>query len=122
MSEPARVELELPVGVAQVPFHGLGRDEQTLGDVAVAHAARRELGHLALARGQRLGAAQALAARARPGRHQLLARARLERRGLTALRQVHAGAEALAGLAALAATPELGAEVDQPARPVERTG
>ena len=58
-----------------------------------------ELSHLALARGQGLGAAEALAPQPRPGRGELLAPARLEHRGLAALGQVQAGLEALAGVA-----------------------
>ena len=122
ISEPRECSSSLRYALPRCHSTVFGRDEEPLGDVAVAHAAGGELGHLALARGQRLGAAEALAARARPGRHQLFARTRLEHRGLTALRQVHAGPQPLARLAALAATPQLGAEVDQRPRPVERTG
>ena len=81
-----RLDVELAVRVAQVVLDRLGRDEQRLGDLAVALTRGGELGDPALARGQRRRPAeQRLAARARAGRGELdpgaLVTARPPRRG-----------------------------------------
>ena len=63
----ARRDPELRVRVAQVPLDRLARDEELLGDLAVAPALGRELGDAALARAERLAARGARpAARAGP--------------------------------------------------------
>ena len=121
MSEPREWSSSFRYAFPRCHCNGLGGDEEALGDVTVAHAAGGELGHLALPRGQRLGAAEALAARPGAGRHELLACASLQRRGLAPLGKVHAGAEAVAGLAPLAAPAQLRAEVDQRTCAVERS-
>src|SRR5215469_506650 len=54
----AGLDLELPVGAAEVHFHRLDRDEEGLGDLLVGHAFGGHPGDPALARRQRLDAGQ----------------------------------------------------------------
>src|SRR5205823_13327635 len=69
---PPGVDRELAVDARQVDLHGLYRHEERLRDLLVALVLGGELGHAALARRQRVDAAEDLLPRARPSRGELL--------------------------------------------------
>ena len=105
--------VELAVGAGQVHLDRPAGEEQGLGDLAVAQPLGRHRRDAALLRRERVDAADGGAARARSGRSQLVHRPiGLDHRPAP-VREVEPFAQRLAGVAAMAAAPQRGAQVDQ---------
>ena len=104
----------------EMPLDGLDRHDELVGDLAVREAARGQQGHLALALGERVDAGDGRAPRAGAGGLGFVLRARHERVRAAALCEVEAEAQRLAGVAATSGAAQGRAELDEPARPLER--
>ena len=85
---------------------GPGRDEQRLGDVAIRHPLGGHRCDATLARRERLDTRERARARSRAGGDQLLVGALTERACFTLPRQLEAGTQQVASLAALAGSPQ----------------
>ena len=110
---PASRHVELAVGAGEVHLHGPAGEEERFGDLAVAQAVGGHRRDAALLGRERVDAAAGGASRARSGGSQLVHRpVGLDHRPAP-VREVEAIAERLAGIAAMPAAPQRGAEVDQ---------
>jgi hypothetical protein len=105
--------VELLINGAQLAFHGLGRDEQGLCDLAIAHSTGGLTRNSGLARRQRVDAKGGAPSRSEPERTQLLLGAGSETVGSAAMRQVEAQTQRGLRGAALPAAPKGSAELDQ---------
>ena len=102
-----------------MPLDRARSDEQGLRDLAIRQVLARELGDAALARRERLDAAEDDAPRPGAGRPQLGLGARSKRSGARAMRRVERLAQQLARLAAAVAAAQERTEIGQRPRAVE---
>ena len=110
----AAADRELRVGVRELRLDGLGRDEQSLGDLAVAEPTGGHPRGAQLGGGQRVaGRSAALTSRPRPARDQLRAGSLGERAAPRAARGRSACVKRSRAALALAARPEPDAEIHQ---------
>lgn len=102
-------DVKLPVGPAQVVLDRSGGEEETFGDLAIAHPFCDELCHPALGRGQGISARELEAPRLGAGQPKLLGRNPRNSGPARPLCEVNRRAQVLSGLAALARAAKRGA-------------
>jgi hypothetical protein len=104
-------DAELAEGVSEVGLHRLEGDEQRLCDLAIGPSLGGERGDAQLAGRERQAALDAVAARAGPGRGELLACALGQRPGAAAHRGVERSAQGVAGVVPVPGAPQRSSQV-----------